>query len=291
MLPDKPQQTGARPGIHDRCRDTWRVRDPEAHARSVRAMFARIAGAYDFMNHLLSLNLDRRWRRRLVARIDADAWEVLDLCAGTGDLAVECLRAGRGRLLLVADFCPEMLGRGRGKGLGLPLPGRDGIARPSLLLTADAQVLPLRDASCDAVMVAFGVRNLADVRGGLREMARVLRPGGQLLVLEFFRDDPAARNERRGPLLLLRWWLAATVPLFGRLFAGDGSAYGYLPASMGRFLSVSEFAALLAECGFADVEVERQSLGVAHLVTARTIGPAREGEGGRGSPSAQPLLR
>ena len=291
MLPDKPQQTGARPGIHDRSRDTWTVRDPKAHARSVRGMFARIAGVYDFMNHLLSLNLDRRWRRRLVGCIDADAWEVLDLCAGTGDLAVACLRAGRGRLLLVSDFCPEMLERGRGKGLGTPLRGRDGIDRSSLLLAADAHTLPLRDVSCDAVMVAFGVRNLADVRGGLLEMARVLRPGGQLLVLEFFRADPAATGERRGPSTLLRWWLAATLPLFGRLFADDGSAYGYLPASMGRFLSVSEFAALLAECGLADVEVERQSLGVAHLVTARAVGPARAGAGVRGRPSEQPLLR
>ncbi len=290
-LPDKPQQTGARPGIHDRCRDTWTVRDPETHARSVRAMFARIAGAYDFMNHLLSLNLDRRWRRRLVARIDADAWEVLDLCAGTGDLAVECLRTGRGRLLLVSDFCPEMLGRGWGKGLGSPRRGADGIDRSSLLLTADAQVLPLRDASCDAVMIAFGARNLADVRAGLREMTRVLRPGGQLLVLEFFRADPAATGPLRGPSSLLRWWLAAVLPLLGRLFAHDGSAYGYLPASMGRFLSVSEFTALLTECGLGDIDVERQSLGVAHLVAARATERAGAGAGVRSRPSEQPLLQ
>lgn len=284
----------AGPGIHDRARDTWTVRDPAAHARSVRAMFARIAGAYDFMNHLLSLNLDRRWRRRLVARLDPDAWEVLDLCAGTGDLSVACLRAGRGRLLLVSDFCPEMLARGRGKGLGAPHHGRDGLDRPSLLFAADAHALPLPPASCDAVMIAFGARNLADVRAGLRETTRVLRPGGQLLVLEFFRADPAdpaATGERRGPSPALRRWLAATLPLLGRLFARDGSAYGYLPASMGRFLSVSEFVTLLAECGFADVDVERQSLGVAHLVAARVAGPERVGAGGRGDPSEQPLLR
>ena len=291
ILADTGQPTGARPGIHDRARDTWTVRDPGAHARSVRAMFARIAGAYDFMNHLLSLNLDRRWRRRLVARLDADAWEVLDLCAGTGDLSVACLRADRGRLLLVSDFCPEMLARGRGKGLGASHRGRDGVDRPSLLFTADAHALPLPNAACDAVMIAFGARNLADVRAGLRETARVLRPGGQLLVLEFFRADPAATGERRGPVPALRWWLGATLPLLGRLFAGDGSAYGYLPASMGRFLSVSEFAALLAECGLVDIDVERQSLGVAHLVTARATGPARAGAEARERPSEQPLLR
>lgn len=288
-MPDRNEQTGVGPGIHDRSRETWTVRDPAAHARSVRAMFARIAGAYDFMNHLLSLNLDRRWRRRLVRQIDADAWEVLDLCAGTGDLSVACLRAGRGRLLLVSDFCPEMLARGRTKGLGASHRGGDGIDRASLLLTADAQALPLPAVACDAVMVAFGVRNLADVRAGLREMARVLRPGGQLLVLEFFRADPAAAGERRGPSPLLRWWLAAALPLLGRLFARDGFAYGYLPASMGRFLTVSEFVALLAECGLADVGVRRQSLGVAHLVTARTPGLPRQGAGRPETAAALPV--
>ncbi len=261
--------------IHERSRETWAVRDPSAHARTVRAMFARIAGVYDFMNHLLSLDLDRRWRRRLVARIDADAWEVLDLCAGTGDLAAACLAAGRGRQLLVADFCPEMLARARGKGLGAPWRGRDGIARDSALLVADAHALPLPDACCDAVVVAFGARNLADVRGGLREMARVLRPGGQLLVLDFFRADPAATGPARGPAAPVRGWLRATLPLLGRLFARDGSAYAYLPASMGRFLSVAEFDALLAACGLGEVAVERQTLGIAHLVAARAPATTR----------------
>ncbi len=232
---------------------------PADHAHAVRAMFARIARVYDFMNHLLSLNLDRRWRRRLVARIDADAWEVLDACAGTGDLALACLRAGRGRLVLVSDFCPEMLVRGRRKGLGN-------------LLAADALRLPLPDASVDAVMVAFGVRNLADVRAGIDELARVLRPSGQLLVLEFFRGDPRAAGagaSERGPSPLVRAWLRATLPLLGRLFARDGAAYTYLPSSMDRFLTVAEFRALLEERGLGEVVVERQTLGIAHLVAAR----------------------
>lgn len=280
----------ARPpaAVHERSRDTWAVRDPAAHARAVRAMFARIAGAYDFMNHLLSLNLDRRWRRRLVMRLDADAWEVLDACAGTGDLALACLRAGKGRLLLVSDFCPEMLARGRAKGLGAP-PGEGsgrwgapegepaaagaGVARASALLAADAQRLPLPDAAVDAVVVAFGVRNLADVRAGVGELVRVLRPGGQLLVLEFFRADPAAAGPARGAAAPVRAWLRATLPMLGRLFARDGSAYGYLPASMGRFLSVPEFCGVLAAAGLADVAMERLTLGIAHLVAARKPGP------------------
>lgn len=264
---------GSPAAVHERSRDTWAVRDPAAHANAVRAMFARIAGAYDFMNHLLSLNLDRRWRRRLAARLDADAWEVLDACAGTGDLALACLRAGKGRLLLVSDFCPEMLARGRGKALGGPFrEAGSGIERASALLAADAQRLPLPDASVDAVVVAFGVRNLADVRAGVGEMVRVLRPGGQLLVLEFFRAAPGATGPARGPAAPVRAWLRATLPLLGRLLARDGAAYGYLPASMGRFLSVPEFCGVLAEAGLTDVVVERQTLGIAHLVAARRAG-------------------
>ncbi len=257
------------PAIHDRNRQTWTVRDPQAHGRAVRAMFARIAGVYDFMNHLLSLNLDRRWRRHLIERLDAHAHVVLDCCAGTGDLTLACLRARRGHLLLAGDFCPEMLARARRKGLGAAHDGDDGVVRTSALLAADAQRLPLPDASLDAVMIAFGARNLADVRAGMREMARVLRADGQLLVLDFFRADPGARGCARGPARPVRWWLGATLPRLGRLFTRDGFAYSYLPTSMDRFLSVTEFVALLQECGLEGLEVERQSLGVAHLVTAR----------------------
>jgi len=213
---------------------------------------------------------------------------VLDACAGTGDLALACLRAGKGRLLLVSDFCPEMLARGRGKGLGGSFVGdrrgeagagrgrpaaSAGFQRASALLAADAQRLPLPAASVDAVVVAFGVRNLADVRAGVGELVRVLRPGGQLLVLEFFRADPAATGPARGAAAPVRAWLRATLPLLGRLFARDGSAYGYLPASMGRFLSVPEFCGVLAEAGLAEVAVERQTLGIAHLVAARRAIP------------------
>ena len=245
--------------VHRRREDTWRVADPQEHGRRVRSLFARISGVYDRMNHLLSANLDRRWRRRVAARLDDDAWEILDLCAGTGDLALACRAAGKGRTWLALDFCPEMLQGARGK------PGADDLAP----VAADGLTLPLRDSTVDAVVAGFGVRNLADVRAGLAEMTRVLRPAGQLVVLEFFRDDPVAKDEERGKNRLVRGLLDRMIPLLGRLAGGDEAAYGYLPASTEQFLTPGELAGLLADSGYGEVFVERQTFGIAHIVGGR----------------------
>lgn len=222
-------------------------------------MFARISGVYDSMNHLLSLNRDKAWRRRLVARLDDDAWEVLDLCAGTGDLALAARSAGKGRVWIAADFCPEMLQGSAGKSGAGDL----------ILSAADAMRLPFADRSVDAVTIGFGVRNFADVRCGLQEIARVLRPTGQLLVLEFFRDDPAGAAEQRGVPGPLRWVLNTFIPALGRLVGRDGAAYSYLPSSMGEFLTTDQFASLLQEYGFEQTFVERQTFGIAHIVGGR----------------------
>jgi len=248
----EPMRNGRFDEVHAREAGVWTVRDPVQHGRSVQAMFARIAGVYDFMNHFLSAGRDRAWRKRVAARIDGDAWEILDLCAGTGDLALACRAAGRGRAWLAADFCAEMLRGSRGK------KGADALD----LLAADALALPLRDHSVDVVTVGFGVRNFADVR-------RVLRPGGQLLVLEFFRDDPGARGELRGVVGPVRMAVGAMVRVLGRAVGRDKGAYAYLPASMDQFLTVREFRDLLAEYGFSEVEVERQTFGIAHIVAGR----------------------
>jgi len=245
--------------LHGRDTGTWAVKDIAAHGREVRSMFARISGVYDFMNHLLSCNRDKAWRRRLASHLDHDVWEVLDLCAGTGDLALACMRAGRGRYWLAADFCPEMLVGCRGK---------DG-ASDLRLSAADAMNLPFAAQSVDAVTVGFGVRNFADVRRGLTEIFRVLRPGGQLLVLDFYRDDAAAQGEGRGVPMVVRFGLNTLVPLLGKLVGRNGTAYSYLPNSMGEFLSPDEFAELLGELEFGEVFVERQTLGIAHIVGGR----------------------
>ena len=198
-------------------------------------MFARISGVYDFMNHFLSLNRDKAWRRNVARRVDSDSWEVLDLCAGTGDLALTIRAAGKGRVWIAADFCPEMLfGAQKKKG-----------AEDLHLAAADALNLPFGDRKVDAVTVGFGVRNFADVRRGLEEITRVLRPAGQLFVLEFFRDDPAGRGEDRGVRGPVRFGLNTVVPALGKVVGRDGSAYRYLPGSMGEFLTAREFATLL----------------------------------------------
>jgi demethylmenaquinone methyltransferase / 2-methoxy-6-polyprenyl-1,4-benzoquinol methylase len=245
--------------LHSRESGTWSVRDGQAHGREVRSMFARISKVYDFMNHLLSLNQDKRWRKHVVNRLDHDAWEILDLCAGTGDLALAAVRGGKGRAWIAADFCTEMLEGSRGK--------KD--ADNLVLSAADAMNLPFRQNSIDAVTVGFGVRNFADVRRGLKEISRVLRPGGQLLVLEFFRDDPQAKGEAHGVPGLIRFGLNTVIPFLGKLVGRDGKAYSYLPSSMGEFLTPTEFSELLKEYQFGETFIERQTFGIAHIVGGR----------------------
>ncbi len=246
--------------LHGREAGSWAVKDGTAHGREVRTMFARISGVYDFMNHLLSLNRDKAWRKNVVARLDQDTWEVLDLCAGTGDLALACVAGEKGRTWIAADFCYEMLLGAHGK------QGADQLQ----LSAADAMNLPFTENSVDAVTVGFGVRNFADVRRGLQEITRVLRPGGQLMVLEFYRDNPTAGGDGRGVPGLIRFGLNTIIPLLGKLVGRDSAAYSYLPNSMGEFLTPDEFAALLEEFEFTEVFVERQTFGIAHIVGGRT---------------------
>jgi len=226
-----------------------------AHDRQIRDMFAGIADVYDRMNGLLSLGLDARWRRRLAESIDPQAEDLLDLCCGTGELILTAKAAGKGRHHVAADFCEPMLRAGV---------RNHALDREASLAVADSQRLPFADESFDVAMAGFGLRNLGDLRMGVSEIARVLRPGGQLLVLEFFRP-PAGSLARP-----VSAYVARIVPLLGRLVGRDGAAYSYLPESMGAFVSAEEFAQLLRECGFAaEIGLKKQSLGIAHLVTAR----------------------
>ena len=226
----------------------------EVHDRQIRAMFAGIAGVYDRMNGLLSLGLDARWRERLVSEIDPTAVDVLDACTGTGELILTAVRMGRGQRHVASDFCEPMLRAGlRDHDLG----------RQAAVLAADTQRLPFADASFDAVTVGFGLRNLGDLDLGLRELARVQRPGGQLLVLEFFR---VPRRWMEAPVA---FYLQRAVPALGRIFGGDGEAYAYLPRSMTRFVTVSGFVERLEAAQFELPRARPQTLGIAHMVTAR----------------------
>lgn len=230
----------------------------EVHDRQIREMFAGIAGVYDRMNGLLSLGLDARWRLQVARAIDPGAVDILDACSGTGELLLAARAAGKGRTHVAADFCEPMLRAGvRDNGLAESTRG---------VVTADTQRLPFADHSFDAVLVGFGLRNLGELDLGLQEIHRVLRPGGQLLTLEFFR---VSRRWLEAPV---GFYLSRVVPVLGRIVGGNGPAYSYLPESMARFVTVPEFTQRLQNCGFdPDIRVESQTLGIAHLVCARSV--------------------
>lgn len=221
--------------------------------RYVQAMFSDIAPRYDLLNHLLSFNIDRRWRRLAIRELD---WErhrdgtYLDLCAGTLDVAVELARQpgfiGR---VVGADFAEPMLRAGQGK-------ARDTAVHS---VAADALMLPLPDASCAGAIVAFGVRNLANLDAGLREVSRVLRPGGRFVILEF--TTPRVRFVRRGYHLYFHHLL----PRIGGLISGNRAAYRYLPESVSHFPSVSAFAERMRLAGFRDVRWTALTFGIAAI--------------------------
>jgi demethylmenaquinone methyltransferase/2-methoxy-6-polyprenyl-1,4-benzoquinol methylase len=214
----------------------------------VRDMFTAIAPRYDFLNHLLSLNVDRRWRRRAVRRLD---WErrpdgvFLDLCAGTLDLAATLATArGFAGSVIGADFVVPMLVRGRGKAPRLVPVG------------ADALALPFADQSFDGAMVAFGVRNLADLDAGFTEVARVLRAGARFVVLEF--TTPRFAPLRAAYLFYFR----RILPALGRAVSKHRDAYSYLPESVLAFPEPSALAARLTRAGFRAVGYELLTGGI-----------------------------
>jgi demethylmenaquinone methyltransferase/2-methoxy-6-polyprenyl-1,4-benzoquinol methylase len=221
----------------------------------IREMFGRVAPRYDLLNHLLSASLDRLWRRRLADSLRLPAGSrVLDLCAGTGDQALALGR--RGYRAVAADFCLPMLAGAR------PKLARASAPRPSPL-QADALDLPFPDASFDGATVSFGLRNVADLDRALGELRRVVRPGGELGVLEF---TAPARQPLRGIYL---FYFRRLLPALGRAVSGDPSAYAYLPESVLGFPQRETFAARLCERGFADATWRSLSGGVLALYLAR----------------------
>jgi demethylmenaquinone methyltransferase/2-methoxy-6-polyprenyl-1,4-benzoquinol methylase len=229
-------------------------------SRKVREMFTQIAPSYDRLNHLLSLQLDRVWRMRVARELEAilqrpDA-TVLDLCCGTGDLTFALARAGRAQVI-GADFSHAMLVRARSKSASAPIDRTSDV--PITFFEADALRLPFSAASFDVVTTAFGFRNLANYEDGLREILRVLKPGGTLAILEF--TEPAA-----GVLgNLYRWYFRNVLPRIGGLISGYRSAYTYLPASVSRFFRPPELSAVMETCGYEGVKYSIWTLGTVAL--------------------------
>lgn len=253
---------------------TPKARPEQGGAREdqVRTIFSEIAPRYDLLNHVLSLNIDRRWRRKAVDRLGFAAgasrtrgqagaegvpapglpW-ILDACAGTYDLSLELVgRKGFQGRVVASDFARPMLVEGKGKLMGHPV----------FPVTGDTLRLPFPDAAFDGAMVAFGLRNLAGLDRGLREFARVLRPGARLVILEF--TTPPNPLIRGG----YQFYFHHILPRIGRVVSGHPWAYTYLPESVKEFPGPEELEVRIREAGFEAVEWELVSMGIAAIHTA-----------------------
>ena len=227
--------------------------------RSPREMFDHIAPRYDRANRLMSAGVDILWRRKAIPRLLQGLGErprLLDLGAGTLDGALEIVRRAPGATVVAADFAREMLRAGRAKLSTEALRAR---VSPQV---ADGHALPYATAAFDGAFSAFCVRNLSDLPRAMRELRRVVRPGGRIAILEFFRPS-------RPRLFFDRLYNAHVLPLLGWAASGDREAYRYLPASIAAFSSREEFAATLRDVGFVDVDARPLfPSGVASLVVA-----------------------
>jgi demethylmenaquinone methyltransferase / 2-methoxy-6-polyprenyl-1,4-benzoquinol methylase len=236
---------------------------PDKHPDRIAGMFDAIAPRYDLLNRVLSAGIDRRWRKRAIASLALTGRDVLlDVCTGTADVALEA-RAGsphgsRGAARVVGvDFAGAMLKH------GLDKVRRAGESKMVGLVRADATCLPIRTASVDAATVAFGIRNVARPEIACAEMARALKPGGRLAILEF--GVPRVP----GISTIYLWYFKYLLPLVGRSVSGHHAAYAYLPASVNAFPPPAEFMTILQQSGFTDVQAVPLTLGIVYLYTAR----------------------
>jgi len=224
----------------------------------IAGMFDAIAPRYDLLNRVLSAGLDRRWRDRAVDALDLKAGAtVLDLCTGTADLAVATVRRVPGATVVGVDFSREMLRLGLTKIVTLGLSPRIRLVR------GDAARIPAQDRSCDGATVAFGIRNVAEPAKALAELARVLRPGGRLAILEF--GEPRIPGIRT----IYAWYFKYLLPLVGRMVSKHQSAYSYLPASVRTFPPPGEFLQMCESSGFTQVRAVPLTFGIVYLYVAQ----------------------
>lgn len=229
----------------------------------VRQMFGEIAPKYDRMNHLLSMNVDRYWRWKAVRKLAPNLTDpILDVCTGTGDLAFAFQKFTKGQVPVVgSDFCYEMLEVGRQKS--------QQSNRDVTFIEADAQNLPFEDNQFQVVSAAFGLRNVANTDRGLREMARVCKPGGQVAILEF-------SIPRHQPIKgLYGWYFKNVLPRIGQWMArNDSSAYNYLPDSVGEFPCYEQLTQRMTDAGLSQAAFFPLTFGIATLYIGTKSGPA-----------------
>lgn len=223
----------------------------------VEEMFDNIAPAYDFMNRAMTLGIDRSWRRKVVkAATDASPRSILDVATGTGDLAIQLARAAGSASVTGIDLSEGMLAVGRRK------VAEAGLDRRVTLIQGDCLALPFPDGAFDTVTVAFGVRNFEHLDRGYAEMARVLRPGGKLIVLELsVPTSPLVRP-------FYRLYTKGIIPLLGRLVSSDSRAYTYLPESIAAMPQGEKMLSLMREARLSSTSLRRLTLGVATIYTA-----------------------
>ncbi len=222
--------------------------------RTVRNLFAVIAGRYDLLNHVLSCGIDRLWRRRLVALAAGGESElsVLDICSGTGDIAL-AFRRRPGVRVVGVDFSREMLSVAQGKA------GHAGGGRGIDLVCADALTLPFADGTFDVATMGFGLRNLSDYGRGIAEAARVTRTGGRIMILEF------APPKRGGVLVLYRFYLRFVIPIIGGLLTGRRAAYEHLSDTIAGFLGPREITSVMAARGLRNLAAIPLTGGIAYI--------------------------
>ena len=220
----------------------------------VREMFDNIAPKYDLLNHTLSVNIDRIWRRRVVNEVRrAKPRRILDVATGTGDLAIALARRIRDVQVMGVDLSEAMLAVARRKVEARGLDNRIVLER------GDAEHLDVADASVDAATVAFGVRNFGDLAAGLRELARTIKPGGKVVILE------VSRPRNRVFRALYEFYSYKILPRIGGLVSRDKRAYEYLPASVGEFPAPAVFLEMMEKAGFRNCRAKSQSFGIAQI--------------------------
>ena len=223
-------------------------------SQSIQSMFSRIAGTYDQVNHAVSFNQDIQWRKSSVAQLTGDGFvpkKALDLCAGTGDFALALKEKVPGVQVVLADFAKPMLTLAKDK-----VKNQVGFD----FVEADALKLPFQDMTFDTVICGFGVRNLDSLESGVKEIARVMKPGGKAIILEFFKPTGFFAK------FAYVFYIGTIMPMRGGAISKDKAAYDYLQQTAKNFVTVKEFKALMEKNGFENVSIEARMLGVAYSV-------------------------